>query len=145
MGLRLLAVFSLTAWSQWSPTGEGGETPATVAHAVFDVRYAVSSTREQHISGLSYGGGSSAPTNASGLGGDDSGTMKIDVIAATADKGLVVDVSYNGKVTKQPPIRVAILGDGRLGFDPKTPIAIRRCTFTAAVARMSSNVNSRWA
>jgi hypothetical protein len=126
----LLAAFAALA----PPAAQGaGEKPLRTL--TFEVRYAVSSTREQRISGLSYGQ-SSGPTSATvGLGGDDSGTMTVNVVAATADKGLVVDVSYNGKTTKQPPIRVAILSDGRLGYDPKTPICDQALQVLPLLAR----------
>jgi len=111
---------------------------------VFQVAYSIVSTSEHRISGL---GGSSmtqpdstnaaaGPTSVSqGFAVDDSGTMVVDVVAATADKGLVVDVSYNGKTTRQPPIRVAILSDGRLGYDPKKPICDQAIQLLPLLAR----------
>jgi hypothetical protein len=111
---------------------------------VFSVAYSITSTSEHRISGL--GGGSMvSPDSANAAAGptmqsqgfavDDSGTMVVDVVAATADKGLVVDVSYSGKTTTQPPIRVAILSDGRLGFDPKKPICDQALQVLPLLAR----------
>ena len=53
----------------------------------------------------------------------DSGTLNISVVAATPDGGLAVDASFAGKVNSQAPIRVAILSDGRLLYDPNTELA----------------------
>ena len=92
----------------------------------FDVTYSLVSTSQRRISGLARDNlidpvvGSTTFTQSFGV--DDSGTMKVEVVAATADRGLVVDVSYDGKKTKQLPQRVAILPSGQLGYDLKNPI-----------------------
>lgn len=79
----------------------------------FDVGYSVASSSERNENGITAGSGSGGAFNV-----DDAGTMRVDVVAVTADGGLVVDTSYAGKVTNQPAVRVAIFPDGRLGFDP---------------------------
>jgi hypothetical protein len=60
---------------------------------------------------------------ARGFGSNDRGTLQVDVIAATGDGGLVVDVTYEGREARQPVLRVAILPDGRLLFDPKRQLS----------------------
>jgi hypothetical protein len=52
------------------------------------------------------------------MDGSDSGRLTIDVIAATPDGGLVVDVAYAGKLNGAPKMRVALYPDGRLSADP---------------------------
>jgi hypothetical protein len=47
------------------------------------------------------------------------GTISIDVIAATADAGLVVDISEEAMSRSRGKIRVAIRGDGALLYDAR--------------------------
>ncbi|HEY0613256.1 MAG TPA: hypothetical protein VGC96_01400, partial [Candidatus Elarobacter sp.] len=79
----------------------------------------VSSVTSRMAGGVEVGTG----FESHGFANNDKGTVKIDVIAATADNGLVVDAGFAGEKSKQLPIRIAILGDGRLAFDPKQNVA----------------------
>jgi hypothetical protein len=92
---------------------------------------AVSSMRSQLTGGIEVGRG----FEDTGYANDDKGTLRVDVIAATGDLGLVVDASFAGEKTKQAPVRVAILGDGRLAFDPKLNIAPELVEFLPLLAR----------
>ena len=47
------------------------------------------------------------------------GSIGIDVVAATDDAGLVVDVSENAIVRTRPKVRVVIGPDGAMFYDPK--------------------------
>ena len=89
----------------------------------YDVAYTMQTSQDTHVSGLT--GGQSHDMEAGraavqrGFNSNDRGTMQIAVVAAPADGSLVADVSYEGSVVKQPPIRVAIMPDGGLTYDPK--------------------------
>lgn len=95
--------------------GTAGAADKPLRTLAFDVGYSVASSSERNENGITGGSGSGGAFDV-----DDAGTMKIDVVAVTADGGLVVDTSYSGKVTQQAPVRVAIYSDGRLAFDPKS-------------------------
>jgi hypothetical protein len=66
---------------------------------------------------------------------DDDGTLTVDVVAATADGGLVVDSSFAGRETQQPTIRVAIYADGRLAFDPRSQLSRQSSRVLPLLAR----------
>jgi hypothetical protein len=101
---------------------------------VYTVQSTAHSTHEKKTSGFnaaygtnpmglgSAGVSSGNGTAEIGLDGNDSGTLTIDVIAATPDGGLVVDSAYAGQLSSQPKIRVALYPDGRLGADPAKPL-----------------------
>ncbi|HEY0396286.1 MAG TPA: hypothetical protein VGD01_17515 [Candidatus Elarobacter sp.] len=98
----------------------------------FTINYsAVSSITSTMAGGLEVGSG----FESHGFANDDKGTMRVDVIAATADGGLVVDASFTGDKTRQIPVRIAILSDGRLAFDPKLNVAPELIEFLPLLAR----------
>jgi len=105
----------------------------------FEVTYSLVSTSQRRVSGLARDNlvdpvvGSTSFSQSFGV--DDSGTLKVEVVAATADRGLVVDVSYDGRKTKQAPLRVAILPGGQLGYDLKHPICDQAAEVLPLLAR----------
>ena len=112
-----------------APFGALAQTRSPLRTLTYSVAYSVRSTTTARNSGLG-GAGQVGEQSAArppgfqeyGFAADEAGTVRIDVIAATADLGLVVDASYEGK-TKQLPIRVAIFPDGRLTHDPKLTLS----------------------
>ncbi|HYW53464.1 MAG TPA: hypothetical protein VE826_05815 [Dongiaceae bacterium] len=114
---------------------------------VYDVTYSARTTHEVKSSGFNagYGGGTGTSGDVSGatgsstasqyMNGDERGTLAIDVIAATADGGLVVDASFTGKVNVQPKTRVAIFEDGRISADPAHPLAPEVARMLPLIAR----------
>ncbi len=66
---------------------------------------------------------------------DEHGKLTVAVIAASQDGGLVADVSYAGSSTMQDTVRVAIFSDGRLSYDPRTPLSIEAATLVPYLAR----------
>ena len=116
---------------------------------VYDVTYSARTTHEVKTSGFNsgYGGGTgmggdaaSGASSGSGtsnqyMNGDERGTLAIDVFAATADGGLVVDASFTGKVNVQPKTRVAIFEDGRISADPAHPLAPQVSRMLPLIAR----------
>jgi hypothetical protein len=99
---------------------------------VYNVQYTAHSIHSKRTSGLNgaYGSGagggpavsSGSATAAVAGDSDDAGVLAIDVVAATADSGLVVDVTYTGRNTSQPTTRVALFADGRMSADPAKPL-----------------------
>ncbi len=80
---------------------------------VYDVTYSAHSMHTKKTSGFNggYGGDpgmsgvgvtSGSGTAGVGLDGDDNGRLTVDVIAATPDGGLVVDIAYLGTTSSQP-------------------------------------------
>jgi hypothetical protein len=122
LGVLALAALPLAAAAADAPQ------PKVLRSLVYDVTYAAHTAHQMKTSGLNgaYGGGmqgegpgvSGSGTAGVGLDGSDSGKLLIDVIAATPDGGLVVDVAYTGKLHNQPTMRVAVYPDGRLSAAP---------------------------
>ncbi|HEY0396285.1 MAG TPA: hypothetical protein VGD01_17510 [Candidatus Elarobacter sp.] len=111
------------------PGPAAAQTVQPLRTLTYSVAYSVRSTmtaRNSGLGGIGQVGEHSAARPPGfqdyGFSGDDSGTVRVDIIAATADLGLVVDASYDGKA-KQLPIRVAIFRDGRLTHDPRLTLA----------------------
>lgn len=98
-------------------------------HMTFDVKFDSTSKVESHVSGfdesqfsgmspnqqMTYGGGSVATGSeargtmvAAGPAVERSGTIAVDVVAATGDGGLAVDVSESEGRRSSPPVRVGI-------------------------------------
>ncbi len=65
----------------------------------------------------------------------DDGKLTVDVVAATADGGLVVDSQYAGKEGDERPVRVAIYSDGRITYDPAKPLGLQAARFLPMLAR----------
>jgi hypothetical protein len=116
---------------------------------VYDVTYSARTTHEVKSSGFNsgYGGGgggfaesnSSVAAGSGGasqyMNGDDRGKLTIDVIAAPADGGLVVDTAFTGSTNVQPTTRVAIYKDGRIAADPAHPLAPETARLLPLIAR----------
>jgi hypothetical protein len=108
--------------------GVGADKNAPLRTMTYAVDFTVRSSQTNHISALAPDanraiGPGSSNIEEHGFTIDDSGTLQVVVVAATADGGLVTDVKYDGKQTHQPLIRVAIAKDGRLLYDPKQPLS----------------------
>lgn len=126
MLVRLAALLTLTGVC--APLAAAGDEPKPLRTLSYDVAFSMVTERERKLSGLNienpdFSGGVAPNSQTQNFGIDDSGRMRLAVVAATGDGGLVVDESYDGKVTRQAPLRIAIVADGRLGHDPKQPPA----------------------
>jgi hypothetical protein len=97
-----------------SPT----EPLKVLRHLEFYVTVGESSTTETKVSGFDAGSESGHATADNGSL-DAHGTIAVDVVGATSDGGLAVDVSENAASRESPPIRVGIL-NGKLYYDPHT-------------------------
>jgi hypothetical protein len=120
---------------------------------VYDVAYSSSTLRAEHTSGFTNGGTGSVAAGSGRVdrrfGSDDRGTLTVAVVAATPDGSLVVDASFVGKSITQPVIRVAILKDGSLSYDPKTQVSgqvLRLLPFLSRglIAERDVNSGSTW-
>ena len=124
--------------------------PANVLRTlVYDVTYTAHTTHEVKSSGFNsgYGGGgggfvesNSGVAAGSGatsqfMNGDDHGKLTINVVAAPADGGLVVDTAFAGSTNVQPTTRVAIFKDGRMSVDPAHPLAPETARLLPLIAR----------
>jgi hypothetical protein len=88
----------------------GADAPAAaltvIRHMAFGVDYDSQSTIQTKVSGIGIGL-SSGLVNDDGPEAHRRSTVSVDVVAATADGGLAVDISQD----RSPPFRVGILGD----------------------------------
>ena len=126
---RLLALGVFAALAAPLPVFAAPDVPVRPLRSlVYDVSYAAHTRHDKKTSGFNGGYGGDPGNGGPGVGGSgtasvamdgsDSGRLTIDIIAATADAGLVVDVTYSGKLSTQPTMRVALYPDGRLTADP---------------------------
>jgi hypothetical protein len=126
---RLLALGALIALVAPMPATAAPDAPVRVLRSlVYDVSYAAHTRHDKKTSGFNGGYGGDPNGGGPGVGGSgtasvamdgsDSGRLTIDIIAATPDGGLVVDVAYAGKLNNAPKMRVALYQDGRLSADP---------------------------
>ena len=126
---RLLALVALAALVAPIPVTAAPDAPVRVLRSlVYDVSYAAHTRHDKKTSGFNggYGGdpnGGAPGVSGSGtasvaMDGSDSGRLTIDIVAATQDGGLVVDVAYAGRLNNAPKMRVALFPDGRLSADP---------------------------
>lgn len=83
---------------------------------VYNVSYALSVLRLEQTAGFGAASGHGLVENR--MSSSDEGTLTVAVVAAPQDGGLVTDVTFTGKTTSQPTIRVAIAFDGQLSYDP---------------------------
>ena len=107
------------------------DAPKPLRTLVYDVTYDALQTQEEQTSGFDAPG---APNIQQQFDVGDAGALTVDVVAATADGGLVVDTAFAGRNRKDAPMRVAIFRDGRLSWDPAkdlAPAAIRLLPFLA--------------
>jgi hypothetical protein len=65
----------------------------------------------------------------------DEGKLTVDVIAATADGGLVVDAQFVGRQGDEHPLRVAIYSNGGISYDPSKPLSIEAQRILPMLAR----------
>ncbi|GAC1583573.1 MAG: hypothetical protein NVS3B7_18930 [Candidatus Elarobacter sp.] len=115
------------------------DSPAALRTLVYDLSFSTLTTRREQTSGFSGALDGGSVTAGHGavdrrFAADDRGKLTVAVVAATADGGLVADVTFGGRNSAQPPVRVAIFRDGRVSYDPKAPIlpaAVRLLPFLA--------------
>ncbi len=135
MGYRLPAAVALAAVLA-APVAAGAiGTPRPLRTLSFSVDVRISQVREspgEGISGARPGvlvkgrmvGGRTGTVNGSGertLGATvtASGSIDVDVISATDDAGLVVDVAENALDRTRPKVRIVLGPDGAVYYDPK--------------------------
>jgi hypothetical protein len=122
MRSRILAfafALSLTTMS----AAHAADAPPPLRTLTYDVTFSVITTQDVKTSGLTggdpHGFEAGSASIQRGATHSDRGTLKIDVIAAPADRTLVVDASFTGREMTQTPIRVAIFPNGTLSYDPR--------------------------
>jgi hypothetical protein len=119
MNARTL-ILTLAAVACAGATASAADAPKPLRTLVYDVQWDSTATRSTRDSGI--GGAASGQSNAVAAA-PDSGTMTIDVLAATNDGGLVVDAAFDGKTTKQPAARIALAENGSMNWNPGTEVA----------------------
>jgi hypothetical protein len=145
--MRCLRTLSIAATCAFPAAAFAADAPIKpVRTLVYAVTYAAHSTHQLKTSGFNAASGTdrqAGPPGVSsgngtagvGLDGSDTGTLTIEVIAATSDFGLVVDATYAGHLSSQTKVRVAIFADGRLSADPKNPLGSEAARILPLLAR----------
>jgi hypothetical protein len=126
------SLLALAAAAAFAAPAADAPAPKVLRQLVYDVTYSARTTHEVKSSGLNsgYGGGTGMSgdtggvANGSGtasqlMNGDDHGKLTIDVVAATADGGLVVDLTESANGRNRAKVRFAVTGDGTVTYDPK--------------------------
>jgi hypothetical protein len=119
----------VTVFAVLAPSA-GAAQGAPLRTLVYSVQFSAKTVNEERSPGFSAEGGPAPYGNATTRrtsNVDRDGTLTANVVAAAADGGLVIDVSFVGKATAQPPIRVAVYAD-RLVYAPSadlSPEAVR--------------------
>jgi hypothetical protein len=152
MHSRFLATTALAGCCLTAGVAGAADAPKPLRVLVYDVAYSSTTVRREHTSGFTNGGMGS--TSGSGsvdrrFASENHGRLTVAVIAATSDGGLVVDASFVGTSITQPVIRVAILKDGSLSYDPKaqpSAQALRLLPFLSRglIAERDVNTGSTW-
>ena len=100
--------------------------PAPVRRLVYEVTYRTTSTSETKLSAVSNDrrrvGGQYVPNINLQSAAHRTETLAIDVVAVTADGGLVVDAKVDGAERRAPTARIAIFRDGTLSYDPNATV-----------------------
>ena len=139
---RLVLLFALLAAT--APAARAQDALKPLRSLTYQVAYSFVSAQDTHVDGGLTGGGQTDKAREQeygrgsvqrGIRSEDRGMLSIDVVAATADGGLVVDTSYEGKESKQPPIRVAVYQDGQLAYDPKQLLSTQALHVLPMLAR----------
>lgn len=107
---------------------------------VYHVSYSAQTRNQEQTSGFLSGAGAGAIAYGNAQVDrrstvDDDGTLTVDVIAATGDGGLVVDAAYAGTNSAQPKLRIAIMQDGRLVYDPRQALSVQAQRVLPLLAR----------
>ena len=126
----LAVIVAFAAFALTLGTVRAAEPLKPLRTIVFNIDYSVRIVRREQTSGFGGdpSGGSTSTTQGHGevenaLSSNEQGTLTVSIIAATPDGGLAADVSFAGKTTSQPPIRVAIHADGELSYNPALPLS----------------------
>ena len=139
----LVLAVALASCALTATAARAADAPKPLRTLTYDVSYSLRSTQETNVSSLTGGGLTDKQREAEygrgavqrGITTEDRGTLQIDVIAATGEGGLVVDATYTGKQSKQPPVRVAIFADGHLVYDPKNLLSTQALHVLPMLAR----------
>ncbi len=92
------------------------EAPKALRSLTYDLRLSASTNGIVERSAI----GTAGSTHEDFTGGGESkGTITVDIVAATADSGLVADVSETATNRTHPKVRVAITAAGALSYDPQ--------------------------
>jgi hypothetical protein len=143
MLFRFLASAAGAAACALTALPAAADAPATPLRTiVYTVDYAYTLTRREQTSG--FGGSPTGESTSVGIGhgvvensipNDEHGTLTVAIIVATSDGSLVADVSYAGTTEVQNTVRVAIFSDGRLSYNPKTPLSYEARRILPLLAR----------
>ncbi len=145
----VLACACIAAAPLWA---SAADAPKPLRTLVYRVAFSASNRNEEQTSGFTGVGGGTGTgggmVSRSGSVADD-GTLTVDVVAATADGGLVVDAAFAGTNVEQAPARVAIFADGRLSYRPGLELAPEAAYVLPLLARgmiaeRQIDVNASW-
>jgi hypothetical protein len=122
----LLAFMTATALAVAPAAAPAADQAKPLRTLVYTIVFSAENRNVEQTSGFNGGGGGTG--TAGGMvsrvsQSGDSGTLTVNVVAATPDGGLVVDCAFAGTSTQQPVLRVAIFPDGRLAPPPNVTLS----------------------
>ncbi len=94
----------------------GAEAAKPLRTLTYDLEMTIGNVREIRVDAIGTSG--SGITNT-GAALESKGSISVDVIAVTADGGMVVDVAENASNRSHAKVRVAIAKSGSVVYDPK--------------------------
>ena len=113
---RALALVVLCASVAAPVAAAAAESPKPLRTLAYDLQMTVGVVRSVERDAI----GTAGSTHGDFAGGAESkGTITVDILAATADGGLVADVRERANDRSRPVVRVAITAAGALTYDPK--------------------------
>lgn len=119
-------------------TAGAADAPKPLRTLVYAVQFTAQTKNAEQTSGFDAGGSGGGIGHGMverGSTETDDGTLTVDVIAPTADAGLVVDAGWVGKKTSHAPVRVGIHADGSLSYDPGKGLGPQARRFLPLLAR----------
>jgi hypothetical protein len=114
--LSLALLLALSCGASAVAATASGATPQPMRTLTYDIDVTIGTVRTLRVDAI---GSAGSGVSNTGAAIETRGTITIDVIAATTDGGLVVDVVENSPNRSRPKVRIAIAKTGDLTYDPK--------------------------
>lgn len=126
MRVTLAILAALACGASLSAASAQDAPSAPVRRLVYEITFRTTATSETQLSAVSNdrrrAGGQYVPDINLQSSARRTETLAINVVAVTADGGLVVDATVDGAERRAPTARIAIYRDGSLSYDPNATV-----------------------
>jgi hypothetical protein len=112
----LTSLFALSCGTSALAATTGNAALKPIRTLTYSIDVMIGTVRSARVDAI---GSAGSGVSNTGAAIQSRGTVTIDVIAATADGGLVVDVAENSPNRSRPTVRIAVAKNGELTYDPK--------------------------